>query len=179
MSDLPPPSQAPKKSRSGCLLALYIALGLGAVMIVMTGIGIWLFLRSEIGQKVVDVASDGFALVREANQAPGTEALRAAGCSQAMVIPTSKVLKLVGEFAPDARRELPESFADGTLVMCQLNTRDGEGPDCARSPECTRAPLRKRRSVSVSWCRIRGKVRPSVRARDARDGSFLGSLEKQ
>ncbi len=179
MPDLPPPSSPAPKSRSGCLLALYIALGLGAVMIVMTGIGIWLFLRSETGQKLVDVASDGIALVREATQAPGTEALRAAGCSQAMVIPTSKVLKLVGEFAPDARRELPESFADGTLVMCQLNTRDGEGPDCAEVARvyARAAPQAPERFGVMVQNQRQGQAK--CQGSYARDGSFLGSLERQ
>jgi hypothetical protein len=77
------------------------------VVVVATGIGIWVFLRSERGQKLIEVASDGINLARKAAQAPGTATLRAPGCTQAMVIPTSQVrqkrrqAKCQGSYARD------------------------------------------------------------------------------
>ena len=44
------------KERSGCLVALYVVLGLGLLLIVIAGIGSWLFLRSEQGQRVLEAA---------------------------------------------------------------------------------------------------------------------------
>jgi hypothetical protein len=96
-----------------------------------------------------------------------------------MVIPTSKVVKLLGEFAPNARQELPESFADGTLIMCQFTTADGEGPDCAEvarvyAGAAPQAP--ERFGVIVQNQRRR---QPQCQGSYARDGSFVGSLERK
>jgi hypothetical protein len=179
MSDpLPPPSTAPKQ-RSGCLLAFYIAAGLAALCIVTTALGVWLFMRSERGQKLVKVINDGVTLGQQALTAPGTEALRAAGCTQAMVISGSEVVKLLSEFAPEAAKDIPSSLQDSTLVMCQIGIDKGEGPDCTHvatvyagaAPE---AP--DRFGVMVQQQRV-GRATQKCQGSYARDGTFLGPLE--
>jgi len=177
-NEAPPPPQTPK-GRSGCLIALYIVLGIGTLLVITAGIGTWLFLRSERGQKLIEVATNGIDLARKASQAPGTDALRKAGCSQAMVIPTSQVLKLVGEFGPDVSREMPESLRDGTLVMCQLATKDDAGPDCAAVARiyAAAAPQSPER-FGVIVQNQRGR-QAKCQGSYARDGSFLGSLDQR
>jgi hypothetical protein len=125
------PPDPPKTRRSGCLLALYVLLGLGALVLVTVGIGAWLFVRSERGQQLIGVAGEGISLMQQARRAPGTEALRAAGCAQAMVMPVARMAELIGQVAPQARKEMPEMFADGTVVFCQLPPGEGTGPECA------------------------------------------------
>jgi hypothetical protein len=73
------------KERSGCLVALYVVLGLGVLLIVIAGIGSWLFLRSEEGQRVLEAARQGVEWAEDAAQAPGTAELRESGCETAMV----------------------------------------------------------------------------------------------
>ena len=174
---IPSSSAKPPKQRSGCLLALYIMLGIGATLLVVTGIGIFLFARSEQGQKLIKVASEGISLARDAAQAPGTNELRAAGCSQAMVMPTARMIELLGEISPDARKELPETFNVGTLVLCQLDSSGDTGPDCDQvariyADAAPNAP--ERFGVMVQPRQGQAKCEGSY----GRDGTFLGSLEK-
>lgn len=131
MSSVPPPlPPSERKPRSGCLTALYIMLGLGAFILVVGAIGIWLFLRSETGRQFTETVSSGIALTTEATRAPGTQELRAAGCSQAMVIPAARMFELLGAAAPEVRAE-SGAFGEQTVVMCQLSTADDSAPDCA------------------------------------------------
>ena len=106
-------------------------LGLGVLTLVIAAIGIFVFVRSERGQKLIGAASEGFKLLAEARRAPGTDAMRAAGCSEAMVIPAAKMAELVGQIAPEAKVEISQELKDGTLVMCQVTNSDSVGPDCA------------------------------------------------
>ena len=173
--DPPAPTAPPAKSRSGCLLAVYIFLGVCAVGVVTTGIGAWFFLRSERGQKLIEVVRDGYSLMRQATQAPGTEALRAAGCTQAMVIPTTELLKLGGQLNPETRQDIPEKLRDESLVMCQI-AGDVEGPDC---PDVARiyakaAPQAPER-FGIIVQHQRGR-QTRCQGSYARDGSRLGSL---
>lgn len=129
MSSVPqPPGE--RASRSGCLIALYVMLGLGAFVLVAGAIAVWLFLRSETGQRLTETVSSGIALTREATTAPGTAELRAAGCSQAMVIPTARMLELFGQELPEADPDA-DTFNEATVVLCQRATDDAGAPDCA------------------------------------------------
>jgi hypothetical protein len=123
-----------RQSRSGCLIAVYIIAAAVALIVVVVGLGAWLFLRSDTGQRVRRTVTEGIALTREATRAPGTEALRAGGCAQAMVIPAGRITELVGEFAPEARGDRPDTnpFADDIVVLCTLDTIDDTSPDCTR-----------------------------------------------
>jgi len=130
---LPPSSQPPRKERSGCLLALYIVLGVGAVLLVVTVVGLFLFARSETGQRLITTAREGITLAQEAQRAPGTDALRAAGCSQAMVMPMGRMLELVGEVAPQASAEIrgASELRDDTFVFCELDTETHPDLECS------------------------------------------------
>ena len=132
--DTPPPIPRPTpKGRSGCLTALYIILGVGVFLFLVTAIGLWIFFRSETGQRVLEVAGEGITLVREATTAPGTDALRTAGCDQAMVLPLGRMEELFGAIATDVPGAARGGRAakDETLVVCQMQTLDGTAPDCA------------------------------------------------
>ena len=132
MTDARPDSPDPSKTRrSGCLLAIYVIVGLGTLFLVTVSIGAWLFLRSERGQQLIGMAGEGISLMKQARSAPGTEALRAAGCAQAMVMPVGRMTELVSKIAPEAGNGMPESFANGTVVLCQVETGEGTSPDCA------------------------------------------------
>jgi hypothetical protein len=170
--------QAAPAQRSGCLTAVYVALGLGLLMLLATGIGIWVFLRSETGQRVMEAAREGITHAREAASAPGTGALRGAGCDQAMVLPLGRIFEILG-VTPGSRggrsgtRRLPSE----TVVLCQLSRLDA-GPDCAGvarvyADAVPTAP--ERFAVLVQALGGRSKCEGIY----APDGSFLESLDLQ
>jgi hypothetical protein len=184
MTEEPPPPVPPSggKSRSGCLLALYIALGIVVAALLALAIGAWVFVRSETGQRFIEVAREGISLTREAARAPGTDALRAAGCSQAMVMSMDRMFDLLGEIAPEARqrgRRRGGAPMEGTLVFCQMAANDGKDADCARlartyAEAVPDGPERFGLVVQAS-----GNGRPVCQGTYGRDGTFLEPLERQ
>lgn len=153
-------------------------LGIGVVLLLITGIGIFLFARSEQGQKLISGISEGISLVREASQAPGTDALRAAGCTQAMVMPTAKMIELLSQINPEVRQEVPELGGDGTLVLCQPASADA-GPGCEEVARIyAGAAPQAPEQFGVMVQPQRGSE-PKCQGTYARDGSFLGPLEQK
>jgi hypothetical protein len=135
MTDIPPlPPQAARK-RPAYLIVIYVVLGLVGFFLVTGGIGIWLFLRSETGQKIVSTVGKSVTLMQQAATAPGTQELRAGGCSNAMVLPMGKMAEIVRGLSEDAARDLESSSklpGDGTVVMCQVNVASASNaPSCA------------------------------------------------
>jgi hypothetical protein len=170
-----PPAQTPQR-RSGCLLALYIMLGLGTLVIVASLIAGWLFMRSERGQKVIKAVSESMAMAKQAMQAPGTDELRKAGCTQAMVIPTSQILKIVSEVAPEAQKDMPESVAGDTLIMCQINS-DTKGPDCPAVAQIyAKAVPDSPESFGIT---VQRQGQTTCQGTYARDGTFLDSFDQK
>lgn len=138
LSGPPPSTPEPigpggRRQRSGCLVALYVLFGLGALVLVLGGIAAWLFFRSETGQRVLEAAKEGTAWAQEAAAAPGTDALRQAGCDTAMVTTFGRVLDFTAQLLPPERAAEIErgEAADETLVICQLPLLSDTQPDCA------------------------------------------------
>lgn len=112
----------------GCLVAAVA----GAVILLVCGgavtlVGWSIWQRPEV-QRAAEVAGAAMDLTREAMQAPGTGALREAGCAQAMVYSPALLERFVGVVRGDGgvvRGEVP----DHPLVVCQVRGR--AGPDCA------------------------------------------------
>jgi len=135
-----PPPQEPRQ-RSGFLTFLYLLLGLGAVLALVGGIALYVFFRSEQGQRVLELAREGSELLIEASQAPGTDELRGAGCEQALVARAGRILDLVRRFDPEGA-----AFGDGGEAM-DLGSLEGETPvvvctqkaGSAGTPDCETA----------------------------------------
>jgi hypothetical protein len=168
-------------SRSGCLIALYVVLGLAVLILLAGGLGVWVFLRSETGQKVWRTVTAGVTLTREATRAPGTDALRAGGCSQALVVPTGRVVELLGEFVPEVRTGGRDAgaFGEQTVVLCQVDTGDAMPPDCAEVARvyAGAAPAAPERFGVV--VQVRGQRNAVCQGSYARDGSFLDPPEPE
>lgn len=128
-SDVPPPVRP--ESRSGCLTALYIALGVGVLLVLVAGAGVWLFLRSEQGQRLVTVAREGMTMAQEAMTAPGTDALRSAGCRQPMVMSSARLTELARVLGPEGPAENISALGVETLVVCQSIREEGSAPGCS------------------------------------------------
>lgn len=88
-ADVPPSPQ--KKRPSGCVLAL-LALG-GLVLLggLVVAVIVVRFMTSSDGKKVVAAVGAGMKELEEASQGPGTNELRAIGCTQAMVMDNTKI----------------------------------------------------------------------------------------
>jgi hypothetical protein len=100
----PPHMTAPPKKKgvsTGCL----VLLGFVAFFFLAVG-GVVLFLVYKVSsdkdvQNVMGAIGDAAEMAMEAQQAPGTDELRALGCEQAMAIDMSKMQKIGSRRGPD------------------------------------------------------------------------------
>jgi hypothetical protein len=178
MTDPAHPTPARRQARSGCLTVAYVALGLLLLTLVTIGVGTWVFLRSETGQRVVSTAREGMLMARDAANAPGTAALREAGCSQAMVMPFGRMMDLIGEIVTVPPGQVPRGAPD-LMVFCQIPSGDVEAPACdtlARiyGQAVPDAPARFGVIVQQSSGR-----RPVCDGTYSPDGTFLGPFSQE
>lgn len=89
-----------ERQRSPFVTFLYFLLGLAAVLLLVGGVGIYLFLRTEKGQKILTLAREGTAILAEAATAPGTSALRDIGCETALAVQAGKIMELFRQLEP-------------------------------------------------------------------------------
>ena len=116
--------QPQKKGMSGCAIAAIIA---GALFLIggLVVVGVVVF----VVHKASEVVGDLQASVKEAQNAPGAEDLRAAGCKQAMVMDMDKVAK-------QALKDIPGTSGvqidagGGIFVQCQVEA--GKDFTCAK-----------------------------------------------
>ena len=160
---------------------LYVVLALGAVTVVVVGLGGWLFFRSESGQKVVKAVRDGGNLMKEAMNAPGTAALRERGCTQAMVMPIGEFVKLFAQFSQAAADEIRKSGlpGNGTMVMCQLEGDNTPAPECSEVARVySAATAEAPETFGVVVQRV-GRSKPLCQGTYARDGTFVEPIERK
>jgi hypothetical protein len=145
------------------------------VTLVGLGVGAWVFLRSETGQRLVSTVREGAEMARDAATAPGTEALREAGCTQAMVMPFGGMMDLLGQVVTLPPGQTPGNAPD-LMVFCQMDASDVERPRCedvARiyGKAVPDAPARFGVIVQQSNGR-----RPACEGTYSGNGTFLGPL---
>jgi len=127
------------RQRSTFLTFLYFLLGLGAVLAFVAGVGLYLFLRTEQGEKILTIARQGSALLAEAKLAPGMDELRSIGCETALAVPAGKIVALFRQLEPEGRKgEVEEGFlsvdgldADTPVIFCAQKSGQAGTPDCA------------------------------------------------
>ncbi len=129
-----------ESSRKGCLIILYamaaaglLALVGGGALLLAAGAGLVGLTSTERGQDIVRGIAETTELAMEASSAPGTDELRAAGCSQALVSTVGAMVGVVSAFVPEDDREDLDLGAHGdeVYVMCQLTPFDDVHLDCA------------------------------------------------
>jgi hypothetical protein len=166
------------KERSGCLVALYVVLGLGVLLIVAGAIASWLFLRSEQGQRVLGAARQGVEWAEEAARAPGTAELRESGCEMAMVTTFGQMLDLAAEFFPEETRDQIEEnpHAEETLVLCLLGVFSDAAGDCSEVARVYGAAVPDAPERFVVMVQKQGHSQGQCEGFFAPDGRFLGEL---
>jgi len=121
--------RSPRNERSGCVVALYALFAIGLVAVLGGAAAVYLFLQSEEGQKLTEVARGGMEWLAVATDAPGAEELRGAGCEVAMVNSAGSAIQVIQPLlqgdaeAADALGELENLGTDLeelTLVVCVL-----------------------------------------------------------
>jgi hypothetical protein len=120
----PPP---PKKSNRGCFIALAIVGGVGLVLLVAAGIGLYAFAHSKTGETVFGTIGDMAGLVTEAQHAKGTKEMAAMGCDQPMVMDMDKMQRIMHDRF-DASAATSPHFS--TLVICQVGVFAQKPPTC-------------------------------------------------
>jgi len=126
------------RQRSPFITFLYFLLGLGAVVLLVGGVGVYLFLHTEQGQKLLALAREGSALLADAALAPGTDELRAIGCETALAVPAGKIVDLFRQLDPEGKAgEVGDGFrsvgglaSDMPVVFCAQKRGQAGTPDC-------------------------------------------------
>jgi hypothetical protein len=162
-------------------VALYVVLGLGVLLIVIAGIGSWLFLRSEEGQRVLEAARQGVEWAEDAAQAPGTAELRESGCETAMVTRFGQMLDLAAEFLPEETRDGIEEnpLAEETLVLCLLGVFSDAEADCGEVARVYGASVPDAPERFVVVVQKQGRSQQQCQGFFAPDGRFLGELGEE
>ncbi len=101
-------------------MILLIVLG---SLLLTCGVGTMIFLNSETGQKLAKGVSEAMALAEEAMNAPGTDELRQAGCSEPMVLQLGRMAALLESMGAT---EGPIPFGEGIppetmMVICNAS----------------------------------------------------------
>lgn len=118
------------KERSGCAVALYALFGIGVLVIVGSAAAVYIFLQSERGQEIVGAAKRGVEWMSVATAAPGTQALRGAGCEVALANSAGGAIDAVLPLLPgdiakedlllELEQETGGDLSNLTLVLCTL-----------------------------------------------------------
>jgi hypothetical protein len=130
MPGQPQMGMPPKKK--GLSTGCWIVLGVLLFFFVVTG-SIIAYVSYKVAtdkdvQNVVGAISEAAQLAAEAQQAPGTNELRAAGCEQALALDAAKMQKIGDKFL-DAGTSTKAPSEVGFMVMCQMQS-SAAPPSC-------------------------------------------------
>jgi hypothetical protein len=119
----------PKKK--GLSTGCWIVLGVMLFFLVLTG-SIIAYVSYKVAtdkdvQNVMGAIGEAAQLATEAQQAPGTNELRAAGCEQALALDSARMQKLGDRFLDAGVSKQPAEV--GFMVMCQMQS-SATPPSC-------------------------------------------------
>lgn len=167
------------KKRPGCLTALYVLFGIGAILLVVGGIATWIFLQTETGEKWMAAAREGAQWAVEASQAPGTQDLRDAGCEVAMVTRLDDMIGFMSQILPEeaVKKLTGTELGSETLVLCQVSLFTGnEG--CADYARVYGAAVPDPPARFIMMVREQGGE-PVCQAYFTPDGTYLGRADEK
>jgi len=169
------------KKRSGCLLAIYVLLGLGALVLVASAVGLYLFSQSEVGKSAIEAVKQSVDFASTASSGPEADALRAAGCGDAFIATQRQLLEVSepllesqGIDLEQAREGLGEA-GDLLFVSCVLALFADEAPTCeAVATAFVAAAAEPPESFVVMV--VSASQEPQCSGLYAADGSYIGEL---
>jgi hypothetical protein len=171
---------AEQKKTSGWLIGCVIAVAVFGLFALLVGGRVawagWKVWQNPDVQRGVAIAGGAMNLAREAQTAPGTAEVRAAGCTQAMAVTPEALRRFVELTVPDAGAA--SRIPTHPMVFCALARRDSERapgcPDVARAYARGASPSPTRIAVQVS---VQGEQSPRCQGVFAPDGQAAGELD--
>ena len=146
-------------------ILVFVVVGGGTLGVVL--------LQNPRVRRIVDRVRGGFVAVMAAQHAPGTDALRAAGCTTAMVIdPRGPTIRPPAEQDAAFRAGVAADLG-GPLVMCTVG--EPTALTCERIAEIYRGAVPNGAPFSVA-IHVLHRKEPACRARFAGDGTRLGDV---
>ena len=169
---------APKKSGSGCLIALGVIGGILLLFCLIGGVAMWRASQNPETKKIFTAMGKGVQMATKGINAPGTEELRKAGCRQAIVISPEDLNDMVGIFVDGG---LPASAAGdefgGPMVMCQGNAFDSL-PDCDTAAAVYVKAVAPKTGFTVT-VKTSGKTKDDCAQKYDASGASLGAIRKK
>ena len=99
----------------------------GGLLFLTCTVGVFLFLRTEDGQRIVDGVWEATSLLTEATSAAGSAELREFGCDLALVTTVGQIEKLGRAFQNAEIEEADPVRGEMVFVLCQV---EETGPSC-------------------------------------------------
>lgn len=159
-----PPHQA-RRSPSGCLIALFVLIGLGVLAIIGVGIAGYVMLQDPAVKDVVGA-------IGGVMNAPGRQELMDAGCEQAFVMDMDPLVKLAQRKGDEADRDL-EAMKNAVMINCAFSKESAVGLDCGQVARIYREQVSAERQVHVV-VQVTGKQHPECTGHYDRAGNRLG-----
>jgi len=169
---VPPAAPAPKKT-SGCVIALFVMLGLAGIACLGGGIALWVAARSDTGKQLLNAVDKGVKLAEKGVNAPGAAEVRAAGCPQAVVLDMKEMVDLVAGFIDGGLKDAEQP--DGAMVLCQ-------GPWGSQLPDCDALAPVYAKAVSPTQpftveVKTQNASKPACERRYHPDGTFFEEVK--
>jgi len=177
----------PKRKRSGLLVLVYVlaaAGGLvilvGGIILVITGIKAALFFGSEDGQRMVEGIKETVEIAKEAQDAPGTEELRAAGCDTASVMNLGDMMGAVSNFVGEEDKKELEEIAESqmTMVICQVSFGSADPIECDELARIYGSAVPDAPDEFMVQSQKAGRVKDHCVGVYAPDGTFIGDVDE-
>jgi hypothetical protein len=167
----------PPPKRSGSNTWVWVILGIFGALLLFAVVGLAVFMSTEAGQKTFEVVKRGTEWAMEAQNAPGTEEMRGAGCQTAMVADMSDMMYIAQPFLEDEdMSEMDEQLMQTTMLICQVGGF-GTAPDC---PDVVRAYASGATTDATEvmvQVQKQGSNQPSCQGMYDLEGNYLRSVE--
>lgn len=179
---------AERKKKSGFVILIYVMAAaaalvilVGGIVLVITGIKAALFFGGEDGQKMIEGIKETYEIAMEAQEAPGTDELRAAGCDTASVMRLDEMMGAVSNFVGEEDREEIEAISDMevTMVICQVSFGDDPPLECDEIARVYGAAVPEAPEELMIQSQKAGRIKDHCVGVYAPDGTFLREIDAQ
>lgn len=110
----------PKKKNSGCLIAVFVVMGLCLLVVIAAGVGVYQFSQTEDGKAAFGIMAESVRMATDGREGPAIDALEAAGCDEAMVMDMSRLMKLLKDEAEQPVED--EAAVPWTVITCHTRS---------------------------------------------------------
>jgi hypothetical protein len=168
----------PAKKNRGCLIALAIVGGIVLLVVVAGGFGVYHFMRSPDGQKIVTALKETTSIATEAMKAPGTAEIRGLGCDQAMVMDMER-LKQLAKNLDDKAEPPPEEEGEQQfrrMITCQVGVFSKKEIGCDTIASTYVQATGATPDPFVVVVQSQGSKEPQCSSLYAGDGKLVGPL---